>query len=328
MSSNRNNTGIDGKSQPVGNILKTDLRINSVAINKFSIMRQSTATNKLAMLKISENNKTDENDILKIDCGNLSVSLENFSTLGRGIKATTHRLIDAVMIRCTETGSKEQTVYLSLNEYMNMCGLRNIREIRKQVNSELKTIVNMKLTFSRSSSREQSFNEIKICNEACIKNNYIVFSFSDDFFRIIKSMPVMPYPMRLFNLNHKCNPNSYYFLKKISEHKKMNYFKKNADTISVKTLLECTPELPGYDEVMSGDRAIARRIIEPFERDMNELSDTFKWEYCHSNGSALTDDELDNFTYFIFAGLMVKIYWTDYPEIQKKTNNKKNVGAV
>ena len=107
----------------------------------------------------------------------------------------------------------------------------------------------------------------------------------------------------------------------------MNYFKKNSDTISVKTLLECTPELPTYDEVISGDRAIARRIIEPFERDLNELEDVLKWEYCHSNGTPLTDDEIDNFNYHIFYNLMLRIKWIDYPELQKKTKSKKKVGV-
>lgn len=323
----RTPVGIDGNSQPVGKIFKTELKINSVSRNKFSIMRQSSATNKLAMMKTTNSDEADKNDNVVIENGNLSVTLENFSQLSSGIKATTHRLIDAIMIRCTESGAKENVVTLALEDYMEMCGLKNLKETRKQVNAELKTLLNMKLTFSRSSSREQSFNDIKLCDSACIKNNRIIFSFSEDFFRILKYMPVMPYPMKLFNINHKKNPNSYYFLKKISEHKKMNYFKKNADTISVKTLLECTPELPKYDDVMSGDRAVARRIIEPFERDLNDLSEVFRWEYCHTNGTRLFDHELDNFDYHVFYSLMIKVKWKEYPELQKKTTRKK-AGAV
>ena len=75
----------------------------------------------------------------------------------------------------------------------------------------------------------------------------------------------------------------------------MNYFKKNGDTISVKTLLGCTPELPSYDDVVNGDRAVGRRIIEPFIRDMDELGDLLRWEFCHSNGTKMTQDEMDNF---------------------------------
>ncbi|MDO5559699.1 MAG: hypothetical protein Q4F95_08890 [Oscillospiraceae bacterium] len=316
--------GIDGSSQPVGRVLETDLRINSVSRNIFSIMRQSTATNKLATLKTADSiADADESDRLKIENGNLQVTLENFSTLGKGIKTTTHRLVDAIIVRFTETGSKDSTVFLSLDEYMKLCGLKNLKEIRKQVNSELKLLSNMKVTFNKSSNHEQSFSDIRICESVEIKNNIICFRFGQEFFRILKGMPVMPYPMKLFNLNNKRNPNSYYFLKKIAEHKKMNYFKKNSDTLSVKTLLESTPELPSYDEVVNGDRAVARRIIEPFERDMNELADVLTWEYCHTNGTVLSDDELDNFSYHIFYGLLVRVSWIDYPEIQKRNNKSK-----
>ena len=319
--------GIDGNSQPVGSIFKTELKITSVSRNKFSIMRQSSATNRLAMMKTTTSDEADKDDNVILENGNLSVTLENYSQLSSGLKATTHRLIDAIMIRCTETGAKENVVTLSLGEYMEMCGLKNLKEMRKQVNAELKTILNMKLSFSKSSNREQSFKDIKLCESAAIKNNRIVFEFSSDFFRILKYMPVMPYPMKLFNINQKKNPNSYYFLKKISEHKKMNYFKKNADIISVKTLLECTPELPKYDDVMAGDRAVGRRIIDPFEHDLTELKDVFKWEYCHANGTKLSGFELDDFDYHVFYSLMIKVKWMEYPELQKKTTRRK-AGAV
>lgn len=316
--------GIDGSSQPIGRVLETDLHINSVSRNIFSIMRQSTAINKLATIKTRDAAAAgDDSDTLIIENGNLQVTLENFSTLGKGIKTTTHRLVDAIIVKFTETGSKESTVYLSLDEYMKLCGLKNLKEIRKQVNAELKMLSNMKVSFSRSSNHEQSFTDIKICENVEIKNNIICFTIGSEFFRILKGMPVMPYPMKLFNLNNKKNPNSYYFLKKIAEHKKMNYFKKNSDTLSVKTLLECTPELPRYEDVVNGDRAVARRIIEPFERDLNELSDVLTWEYCHTNGEALTDSELENFSYHIFYGLLIKVNWNDYPEIRKRNIKSK-----
>jgi hypothetical protein len=53
---------------------------------------------------------------------------------------------------------------------------------------------------------------------------------------------------------------------------------------------------------------------------MNELSDLLRWEYCHSNGTKLTDDELDNFNYHIFYGLLIKIKWHNYPELTRKKN--------
>ena len=311
--------GIDGKSSFVGEILETDIYVDSISRNNFRIMKQSSAMNKLSMVKTNEKYMScGTDDTVCIERENLKIYLENFSNLGNGIKTTTHRLVDAIMIKFTEMGSSNNVVYLSLNEYMQLCNLKNISEVRKQVNKELKTLLNMKVSFLKSSNKEQSLNEMKICSDVKIKNNIIVFTISREFFVIMKTMPVMYYPEKLFKINLKKNPNSYYFLKKISEHKKMNYFKKNADTISVRTLLNCTPELPSYDDVVNSDRAVARRIIDPFERDMNELSDVLVWEYCHTNKKPLTDDELKNFNYHIFYSLLVRIKWRYYPEMKRK----------
>ena len=313
--------GIDGASSSVGKVLETSLQVNSVSRNAFRIMKQSSAMNKLSTLKMTKKmfSETDD-DAVCIEKDNLKISVASPTELGAGLKTTTHRLVDALMIKFTETGSKEQSVMLSLDEYMRLCELKNTTEMRKQVNADLKTLRNMRVSFQKSSNREQSMEDIKLCSEVKIKNNIICFTFSPEFFIIMKTMPVMPYPEKLFRINLKKNPNSYYFLKKISEHKKMNYFKKNADTLSVKTLLGCTPELPSYDEVVNSDRAVGRRIIEPFERDMNELSDLLRWEYCHSNGTRLTEEELFNFNYHIFSGLLIKIKWHNYPELSRKKN--------
>lgn len=308
--------GIDGEPASVGEVLETRLQVNT-----FRIMKQSSAMNKLSTLKITKKTASEIFDEeVCVEKDNLKISFESIAELGTGLKTTTHRLADALMIKFTESGSKEHTVSLSLDEYMKLCELKNSVEMRRQVNSDLKTLLNMRISFQKSSNREQSMKDIRLCKDVKIKNNIIVFTFSDEFFVIMKTMPVMHYPEKLFKINLKKNPNSYYFLKKIAEHKKMNYFKKNADTLSVKTLLGCTPELPSYDDVVNTDRAVGRRIIEPFERDMNELSDLLRWEYCHANGTKLTDDELVNFNYHIFSGLLIKIKWKEYPQLQRKKN--------
>ena len=310
--------GIDGASSSVGKVLETSLQVSSVSRNAFRIMKQSSAMNKLSTLKMTQKMLEGTDDAVCIEKDNLRISFESLTDLGAGLKTTTHRLADALMIKFTEMGSKEQVVMLSLDEYMRLCELKNTTEMRKQVNADLKTLRNMRVSFQKSSNREQSMEDIKLCSEVKIKNNIIFFTFSPEFFIIMKTMPVMPYPEKLFRINLKKNPNSYYFLKKLSEHKKMNYFKKNADTISVKTLLGSTPELPTYDEVMETDRALTRRIIEPFERDMNELSDVLNWEYCHASGAPLTDTDLADFNYHVFSRLLVRIRWLNYPELTRK----------
>ena len=103
----------------------------------------------------------------------------------------------------------------------------------------------------------------------------------------------------------------------------MNCGKKNEDIISVKTLLDCAPCLPMYEEVMAGDKKVTHRIIVPFERDMEALGDVLSWEYCHSMGSPLTEEEAAHFCYYTFQNAMVKIRWNDYPDQTERLKRKR-----
>ena len=146
------------------------------------------------------------------------------------------------------------------------------------------------------------------------RDGIITFTFSQDFYNILLGYPVMPYPPQLWTLNSKRNPNSYYLLRKIAEHKNMNAGKKNEDIISVKTLLASAPFIPSYGVVTKSDRHYDTRIIQPFERDMDALTDTLKWEYCHSNNARITDEEAASLDYSLFSKLLVHIQWEQYPD--------------
>lgn len=117
----------------------------------------------------------------------------------------------------------------------------------------------------------------------------------------------------MFRLNGKRNPNSFYFLRRIVEKQTNERRKKNDGIIAVKTLLTATPNLPSYEKVMETDRHVKQRIIEPFERDMNALSEVVSWEYCHSNGIPLREYEKElaqtkggEFYRSLFANCFVK----------------------
>ena len=67
---------------------------------------------------------------------------------------------------------------------------------------------------------------------------------------------------------------------------------------------------------------MTRRIIDPFERDMDALSDTLKWAYCHSNNTPLTDEELKNLNYDTFIELLIKTEWNNYPDQTARLERK------
>lgn len=309
-------------SRVAPSILPTDEREKST----FSTIRQGTATNALTKIKPSTKRNTIIDTITgtaTITQGNLSITIPDFTKL-TGFRTSTYQLLDALTVALTETGAKSPAVALSLEEYMKKRGLKDKKEARKQVTDDLETLFNATISFKekRKKGQEQDFHDIRIIDSKGIRKGIINVTFGTAFYNILLGYPIMPYPAQLWELNSKRNPNSFYLLRKIAEHKNMNVGKKNEDIIAVKTLLAAAPYLPSYEEVMNTDRAISRRIIEPFERDMDALEDTLTWTYCHSNNTPLTDEELSSMSYDTFISLLIKIDWKQYPDQTARLKRK------
>jgi len=307
----------DKPETPKGFVTTTIFPESPQIHNTFSTTRQGTATNQLTKAKSNKTNTQVDpiTGTANLTSGDFIVTMPNFNTLTE-LKTSTHKLLDAITVAFTESGAKSQIVTLSLEEYMNRCELKDRKEARKQAAADLETLFNARISFKekRKNGQDLDYMDIRLCDAVGIRNGIINFSISNTFYNILSDYPIMPYPAQLWKLSARYNPNSYYLLRKISEHKNMNIGKKNEDVISVKTLLEATPILPTYTEVMETDRKVNHRIIDPFERDMNALDDTLVWQYSHRNNEPLTDEELVNFDYEIFESLLIKVTWKVYPE--------------
>lgn len=286
---------------------------------KYRTIRQGQATNALTKIVSGKKSSTTIDPITgeaTITQGNMTVTLPNFLNLA-GLRTTTYQLLDALMTRFTETGAKSPVIALSLTDYMQMRGLKDRKAAREQVEQDLETLFNARISFREKQRRKdgKNFLDIRIVDSKGIKNGIITASFGSAFYHILLTYGTMPHPAQCLTINSKRNPNSYALLRKIAEHKHMNAGKKNEDLIAVSTLLEVAPAIPTYEEVIkSNDRHTNDRIIEVFERDMDALEDTFTWQYCHTNNTPLTDEELHGMNYELFATLLVCINWKDYPD--------------
>lgn len=221
---------------------------------------------------------------------------------------TTLQLLDALTVALTESDAKTAKISLSVRIYMKIRELKDYTETRKQMIKDLDIIANF-----RALQKKGSFYIDRIIEKYDIGRGVINVRFSDDFYNALIQSPEVPYPSLLFRMNGKYNPNSFYFLRRIVEHKNMNAGKKNEDIISVKTLLTATPNLPSYEKVMATGGHVKKKIIEPFARDMNALSEVISWEYCHSNGKPLREYEKElaqtkgvEFYRSLFANCFVK----------------------
>lgn len=303
-------------------ILPTDDREKST----FSTIRQGNATNALTKLRAIEGKTATLDPVTgtaTIKKGNFTLTIPNYSKLS-GLKTSTHQLLDAITIALTESGAKSPTVIIPLSAYMDKRGLKDRKEAKNQVKADLEVLRQASITGEEKRGKNtNAYSFVNIADSGEVKRNGdIVFTFGNTFFQMLLSYPVMPYPAQLQTINNKRNPNSYYLLRKIAEHKNMNIGKKNENIIAVKSLLRIAPYIPSYEEVMATDRALNRRIIEPFERDMDALEDTLTWTYCHSNNSPLTDGELASLSYDTFISLLIKTDWKQYPDQTARLERK------
>lgn len=281
-------------------------------------MRQGTATNTLTKIKPTAHNTSIDpiTHTATITRGSMTVTIPNFDTL-TGLKTSTYQLLDAFTTILTETGAKDPIVSIPLSEYMRIRGLKDRKDARKQVTEDLATLYNTSISFKDTiAGKEKAFFDMRICDFKGIdRRGNITFSFGSAFYTLLKSYPVMPTQPQLWKLNSKRNPNSYFLLRKLMEHKNMNIGKKNENIIAVKTLLSVCGSIPSYEEVKTKlKRDFTNRIINPFERDLNALEDTLTWEYCHKNGKPLTDQELSEFNYSVFIDALILTHWKNYPD--------------
>ena len=307
--------------------LVTTLRPAETFTRDFSTIRQGTSTNALTKFR-AITGKTATIDSVTgtatIKQGNFTLTIPNYEQLA-GLKTSTYQLLDAITVALTESGAKSPTVILPLSEYMRRRGLKDRKEAKNQAKADMEILRQASFTWEEKRGKNtNSFTFVNLADSGEIRRNGdIVFTYGNTFYNVLLGYPVMPYPSQLQTLSSKKNPNSYYFLRKIAEHKNMNIGKKNEDLIAVKTLLAVAPFIPTYEEVMQDKgRALTRLIIEPFERDLDALEETLSWTYCHSNNTPLTDEELATLSYDVFKDLLIHTEWKDYPDQTARLQRK------
>lgn len=306
------------------------------ASNIFSYILQGTAVNKYSKItpRLEDFTINKFDDTATYEKDNFSIKIFNISKLSDQ-KTSTKKLFDALLEKFTNDGRKSEEILLPLKDFMLKRGLKDEKSAREQIKADLEILSRTKITFTqklKGGRTRDYFNLGLVQSSQGIKNGIIIAYLDTAFVKLLKTYSPMPITDLSYQLSDKYNPNSYYFLRAISIHKNMNYAKKNANIISVRALLASSPLMPTYKEVYEkGNYRYNERIIEPFERDMDALNEVLTWEYCHSNGMPLTDDELQNFNYEIFSKLLVKIHWHNYPEREvkpKKLPTKKKENKI
>lgn len=293
--------------------------------NKYFIIAQSAATNALAKqitVKITDAMQLDLSGNAEIIGPSLKLFILGYRNLiaKGGINQSAARLLDCLVIIATTQGLQNTIIRLPLKEYMSMRGISDVKEARAQVNRDLDALWRVSFEYKGIGKHRNEWFKARLCDAVgVIKNGDIVFSFAPTFFNSLKindngSSAFMHFPREALTKSIKYNPYSYCLARKMAEHKRMNRGRPNENIISVKTLIEACPNFPTYQEVAAGNRGIAQRIIAPFERDMDALTETISWHYAD-----IAESPTD---YASFIAATIVISWKNYPNTGKLAGQK------
>lgn len=254
--------------------------------------------------------------------------IENFNDTNRKVSPSTHKLLTCAIAKFAEinnTGNKNRQLHsldirIPLKEYAAMCGYdimprqtntkeeekadkkriaNTLRNARKKIRKDLDILFSAKLSWrEKVAGREENFEDMRLIDSKGIENGYINISFAHTFAeRYLIRLPITKYPTALLAIDER-NNNAYALAVKFSEHYNMNaqQGKRNAQALKIKTLLAVTT-LPNIQEVRNKHCSWRVRIKEPFEQSLDELYQNgvlTDWNYAHSNGIPLTDEEACN----------------------------------
>lgn len=191
-----------------------------------------------------------------------------------------------------------------------------IKELRKDMTLLRGTSISW-VTQSGKTVKRHDYNLFSGTVEACggVKNGTIKFLFNRDLaFELVQGY-LMLLPMQALQLDSRNRNLRPVFMKLVENYCMLsNLINHRNNIIKVRILLDECNAIPSYETVMETDRAVTRRIINPFTKVLNELQNYFgesygfTWEYSNSKQKPLTDEQktlLDKGDYSTFVELYV-----------------------
>lgn len=325
----------------------TEEQKNVTASAKYSNILQGRATNALSKTSKKSMSYDDKSGSSWSNQDGVLIKLNDSMNLNLNVQA--HKVLDALILKLTgnftlgkkataEAINKSRAVVLSLTEYMELCGLRDKKEARKQLTEAVRAIYSISMGWQETSydgkKKIERRWQARVADvmgeewvESPIKNSKVLFKFTFDMAEYLSMAYIMPYPENLFQINSKYNPHSYYLGRRLLDHYNQNICKENKNRILVSTLLRGIPDLPHYNEV----RRVKELIIEPFERDLDALVDLYgildSWEYCSKGGAPLSEEQSNNMDYNTWTDLLVLFKPKDYPEQRERLAAQKASAA-
>lgn len=249
----------------------------------------------------------------------------------KGMDTATAQVMDYVnSLFTTGTNQKSSKIEFTVDQYMKDAGprLTSYRYARAKLKKALSNILSLTFSYSggsKYSKHDYSFAEMHVYSEYKIKRGGDVsITLAPTYHKLLRDSFPMPMPKLLFQLNPQTQATAWYILRTLTENKRMNYGKTNADRMKIKYILERCPSLPAYKDVMgkSKDGHIRQKIIEPFFASLEALTKAIDYSFIAPDGQPFDYEKELSYETFANSTMVVK-KWLDYPDNYMISYNKK-----
>jgi len=288
---------------------------NFIDLGRYMKLPQDNHTNHLAhklTTKIKDPARLDRyTGTATITSQDFRLYIEGYDKLVNGANTSAVKFFDAAVITCSK--NRDPLARIPLKEYMELRGLKDEKEARKQIKADMEVLKAVKFEYKGSGKSRGDWLSLSLYGgRAGIYRGVIEFRFTPEFYASIPENQFMFIPKEYFSTRDKYNPHTAYFIRRIAEHKRMNLGKPNENIIGVETLVNASPTFPKYEDV---NYRFTQFILEPFERDMDAIK-SIKWHYA--------GEQPTNYNEFITSNVVIT--WVDYPddEVKKLTQRKKH----
>jgi hypothetical protein len=161
-----------------------------------------------------------------------------------------------------------------------------------------------------------------------VENGNIRWNFNQDLYdNIMRVYSPTDVPLELFAINPQTHANAFYFGMYIAQNWRMNEDKMPARSkIAMRILIEKSPKLPSYDEVMKGSPEkkasgnVGNRIIKKVFTDLDAL-ETVDYDFYTAAGEKVENPPAVDYQTFINGYIIVN--YEEYPQHPDRVDNKK-----
>ena len=273
-------------------------------------------TGKLAL----PTDKTGKTRIAKRGNFEFQLSSSSIEDLTRGLTPSSHKLFDMARQYVTESKALTPRIEIPLSVYASYTGTREdtARDTVKQALPSLQALGVKFYKKIQDKVFQKPMGFVNVFSSGNIEKGKIALNFTPEFFTYLKQTVDAPFNTNAYKIENKY-PNAYCFASKIMNHLKMNAGKPNENTLSVKSLLDSTENIPSIEKVREQlNRNYTERIVLPFIRDFDALK-TYDvidgWNFIDKNKKKIRTDTAKKMNIEDFVLLSVSFKVSDYPLI-------------